>query len=99
MFQNTTVAEYLGQFRDAVSYVPTLTPDLQVKLFHTGLTDFLKPLCLVNHFGQDFITLDEIKTHTLGEDRKLKLTAHLKHRPTGTNIPFNRPFNRPYPSP
>jgi hypothetical protein len=77
-----TVAEFISRFQDTANLIDAMPDAVAIRWFHHGLSASLKPRCLVDYLGNDFVSLSALIAHTLGEERKLNHARPLSSIPS-----------------
>ena len=69
------VTEYASRFQAFVQRAGLVDVSMSLILFRRGLTQNLLAPCHVNYLGEEFLTLETLVLHAMGEEKKLKETS------------------------
>ena len=69
------VTEYASRFQAFVQRAGLVDVSMSLILFRRGLTQNLLAPCRVNYLGEEFLTLETLVLHAMGEEKKLKETS------------------------
>ena len=71
MHQYPTVKQYEQEFKLLTRYASDLSETDQISWFYEGLSPTLKPLCVVDHQGKDWQSLEALIDFALGQEMRL----------------------------
>lgn len=80
MTADMPVSEYISNFRQQIMYCPEMHEIDRIRWFQFGLTYSLQIECAVDHFGNEFQTLEAVMKYALGAERRAAVQKQLSNK-------------------